>query len=116
MLCDYVIFFAYVITSHHANLSKMHKHWGSFLTHCNAGVRTVIVTNIVATELTALTCCLVSEHCCGTITYVYVQVMLLASWVLTIGIINLVGHGFCSDCASCTWESSLAPDFLHKGV
>ena len=36
MLCDYVIFFAYVITSHHANLSKMHKHWGSFLTHCTS--------------------------------------------------------------------------------
>src|SRR6266850_4125671 len=27
-------FFAYVTTSHHANLSKMSKHWGSFLTHC----------------------------------------------------------------------------------
>jgi len=27
-------FFAYVIISHYANLSKMSKHWGSFLTHC----------------------------------------------------------------------------------
>ena len=34
MLCDFVILLAYVITSHHANLSKMSKHWGSFLTHC----------------------------------------------------------------------------------
>ena len=25
---------AYVSISHHPNLSKMSKHWGSFLTHC----------------------------------------------------------------------------------
>ena len=36
MSCDYFRFFTYVIISHHANLSKTGKHWGSFLTHCIA--------------------------------------------------------------------------------
>ena len=31
---DFVRLLAYVITSHHTNLSKMSKHWGSFLSHC----------------------------------------------------------------------------------
>ena len=35
MSCDVVRLLSYLITSHHANLSKMSKHWGSFLTHCN---------------------------------------------------------------------------------
>src|SRR5882762_10755712 len=34
MSCDFIRLIAYVITSHHANLSKLSKHWGSFLTHC----------------------------------------------------------------------------------
>jgi hypothetical protein len=36
MSYDYVRFLAYVTTSHHANLSKMCKHWGSFLSHCTS--------------------------------------------------------------------------------
>ena len=43
MLCDYFRFLGYVIVSHHANLSKMCKHWGSFLTHCiNVSTQTII--------------------------------------------------------------------------
>ena len=34
MSCNYFRFVGDVIVSHHANLSKMCKHWGSFLTHC----------------------------------------------------------------------------------
>ena len=36
MSCNYFRFVGDVIVSHHANLSKMCKHWGSFLTHCIA--------------------------------------------------------------------------------
>src|SRR6266576_6383511 len=39
------MFSVYVITSHHANLSKMHKHWGSFLTHCKSK-STIVSTDI----------------------------------------------------------------------
>src|SRR5258707_10827925 len=34
MSCKLFRLFAYVIVSHHPNLSKTGKHWGSFLTHC----------------------------------------------------------------------------------
>src|SRR5882724_6680166 len=35
MSCDVFKIFTYVVPSHNTNLSKMHKHWGSFLTHCS---------------------------------------------------------------------------------
>src|SRR5258706_16241090 len=38
MSYKFIRLLAYVITSHHANLSKMSKHWGSFLTHCKYSV------------------------------------------------------------------------------
>ena len=34
ILCNFFRLSGYVVISHHANISKMYKHWGSFFTHC----------------------------------------------------------------------------------
>jgi len=47
--------FAYVIPSHNTNLSKMHKHWGSFLTHCMPTTAVAAMTHGAAPT--------VSHHC-----------------------------------------------------
>src|SRR5258707_5314637 len=51
MSCNLFRLFAYVIVSHHPNLSKTGKHWGSFLTHCSVHLTAAYLNSVLNEEI-----------------------------------------------------------------